>query len=690
MAGSPTQTFLEQLRQVRPGTDWRRDRPHPRLPEWRAALVEQTAAGQLSQTEQIEAEALLSRLALDPLATLSHFAALQESARSPSPAAYRMMQELVSHWGDAMATLRTHAGQDEVRSCQEQARAQLYRLAELRPKDAPAQLLLVTFLRFSTGAAAAIDHIASTGEPLPELVREYFSLLIDRVTRLPTADHLRCTFLEPLPFRAPISLDMLRFRFHRALILQALSWNRAVHPAFGDEALQAAIDGLPPADPDSELSTILRLLPLTSANDRAQALMDMMACPALWRSPVAEAPRQTLLSAAMELAPDVADQGLLTSLVARLVEYAPQSIGYWENIEWPDRLHTMVCNLAPRIRVSQRHYFSGITAFPLQKLDVVVDQYRAATVVEPTASRFTSYLDPRTVLQTCSDNVLNADAFRWEVPPPSPGASGSLMVATSADENYFKRYATSYATSLLKIGGTNRLHFHVIGRPEAVAEEFERVCRILPDTQVTLSSEPVLTNRAFYYASARFLRMEELLHRSGHDLLMTDIDLAWHARPELWVQALAEADVGLRIFDRVRHYVMQGSKEIILRYPRTKLWECTSASSIFLRQNAAGVRFAELLARVTSRHLSQFLAKPGTHWFIDQNILSAVYAHALRSENIRIGNLDEVGTPYSPFGLLTSPIQRQTYGHHWIAQKVPFMSHAVHPGEDAPATPQIT
>jgi hypothetical protein len=666
--------LLKQLREARPGTDWRRDRPHPQLPVWQAALEAGVAGGGMTPLLKLEAQALMSRLAIDPLATLQGFLEFQE--RAPSVPAYvaRMVQELVSHWGDAIASIRVRIGQQAARSCQDQAEALLHRWAQTRPADAQAQLALVTFLRASAGTPAALAHICSLSQPPAELVREYFDLLVDRALRLPDADSIQALFIEPLPFKAPISIDMLRFRFHRAVVVQNSMWSSSQNTAFGNAGLREALMRLPSVDAVRELEGVLNLLPLLSADDQAPALMSLMACPALWRSPATEAVRLMLLDAAMNLAPQVADSGLLTSLVARLIDYMPQSIRYWESPEWQRRLYSLVCQLSPQTRLAQRHYFRGISAFPLQELDVVKAEYRAATEVEPTASRFTSYLDPRSVLACRSDNILNADAVLWDQPNGTYPAGARLIVATSADENYFRRYGVGYAKSLQKVGFTDALHIHIIGRPSAVADEISQVRQILAGSDVTVSSEKPVVDRAFYYASARFLRLGAMLRRFEADILMTDIDLVWHTAPERWTGQLRDVDVGLRIFDAVRNYVMRSSGEIILRFPRTKLWECTSASSILLRNTPAALGFADLLSQVASHHLRRFLDKPGTHWFIDQNILSAVYAHVLRHENIRIGNLDAVGTPYSPFDILNDAALKQARGGHWIASPEPFAS----------------
>jgi hypothetical protein len=673
MTDKSSTTLLNQLRTARPATDWRRDSPHPGLPVWLEASAAERAAGRFSAMESMEAEALLSRLALDPLPTLLGLLQLQEASLLPPPSTYRMIQELVLHWGEAMASLKTRGGPEAAKNCQQEASKALRQFAQRHPQDEKAQLALVIFIQTSAGAMAALNHIATMNEPPPALTSEYFNIIIDRMLRRPTGEIVRHAFLEPLPFRAPISLDMLRFRFHRSIVVEALTWNRSFGTSLGDATLWSALDSLPKQDPAAELDGIFRLLPLLPLDDQAQAVIGLMSCQAIWRSPAAESSRRRLLDEAMLLVPDVRDQGIMTSLMARLIDYAPQSIAYWDDPVWPRRLHELARALSPRIRPAQRHYFNGLTAFPLQDLDRVADEYKLATKAEPTASRFTSYLDPRLVGSGSHAEILNASGFECDIPEVMDAEEGEFVVVTSADEKYFRRYAFSYAKSLRSVGYRQRLHFHIIGRPEALAEDIRRVREALPESQITLSSEPVLTNRSFYYASARFMRMKDLIRRFRCSILVTDIDVSWHTRPDLWIAPLGDADIGLRIFASVKYYVMHGTGEVILRFPRTKLWECTSASSIFVRWNEAGLRFADLLAAVTSQHLQSFLDKPGTHWFIDQNILSAVYAHVLRHDPvIQIGNLDKVGTPYGPYGMITDERLNQSYGSHWIAQKEPF------------------
>ncbi|EHL96603.1 hypothetical protein HMPREF9946_04676 [Acetobacteraceae bacterium AT-5844] len=660
--------LLRQLREARPGTDWRRDLPHPQLEELRRAVSEEIDAKRLTDTHRIEAEALLARLAVDPVASLKLFVEMQNSRPVPAPSAYRMMAELVSHWGDALSRLRGTKGAEFARQCQADVARLLKDFAAKRPDDPDAQLVYVHFLRSASGGRSALNYIATLSAPPLAVINEYFTIVIDLISRAPVPDNLRIAFAEPLPFQASVSSDMLRFRFHRATVFEALRWNRENNPAFGNAALDDALEALPDISARSELDIIFRVLSMLTAEGQAQLLVDLMACPTLWRSPAGEETRRIILERAMITAPSVRDPGLLTLLVARLVEYAPQSVFYWETPLWRAQLHELTKKLGPQVRPTQKHYFIGTTAFPIPDLDTVSSEYHLATEASPTSSRFSSYIDFRKIDPDEDINILNSKYFRIEGLHLSRRTSGPIIV-TSADVNYFRRYAIRYATSLLDSGSHMDVHFHIIGDGESVTAEINEITRILSKCRVSVSFEPILENRSFYFASARFLRLPQFIEHLKSDILLTDIDVFWHTAPEKALAPFADVDVALRIFDSVRHYIMHSSGEMILRYPRTKLWECVSASSVFVRATSAGTRFSSLLARVTSKHLQNFLQKPGTHWFIDQNILSAVYAYTLRHYEIQIGNLDAVGTPYGPYGMVEPNTMRSGQGSHWITQK---------------------
>jgi hypothetical protein len=400
----------------------------------------------------------------------------------------------------------------------------------------------------------------------------------------------------------------------------------------------------------------------------ARWLMATSSFSPLWRSivPDHESLRMKVAMGLMAIIPKIKSASVLNASISRLIVCLPQTIAYWNDSELRKLLLKLVLEQSKRLPYKIRHHHIGLAAFGVPDLDVVSREYLTIKRHSPEMG-YSTYLDFRHIAPSAKPDVLNSDSFQFDFQENSPD-DGSSVIITSSNKNYFQRYSLQFAKSLAATQSTGPIHFHIIGNTDGLEENIEAIRKVLSFKRITFSTEAVIETRPFYYASARFLRTAEWLRRFNRTIIVTDIDIGWRVAPELVNKTLLGADVGLRVLDCVRHYVMYRTHEAFLRFPRLKPWECTSANIYLVRSTPGGQRFADLLADITTQHLKRFLGKMGTHWYIDQNILTSLYAYVLRMEpSVEVVSLDSVTIPFAPHTPLHDDRLEANDGRHWIA-----------------------
>ncbi|MBH0238244.1 hypothetical protein [Methylobrevis albus] len=228
-----------------------------------------------------------------------------------------------------------------------------------------------------------------------------------------------------------------------------------------------------------------------------------------------------------------------------------------------------------------------------------------------------------------------------------PAIRAPAALVCCADAGYFRRYAAAYLASLRRHGSTMRVHFHIAATRPGIEEEARTLAE--SDGNVGLSFEtPPLTLPA-YYASMRFLRGPEFLGVVADTVILTDIDVRFRAAPEALAAAFADADLGLRMYDRVRIVrASQGEKRPIMRYPRLHPWAQINAACVVLRATPAGITAAERIARDIAQHLDHAIEAGNRAWWIDQNALFYSYRR-IAAGPCRIGNVEDAALPFGSF-----------------------------------------
>jgi hypothetical protein len=223
-----------------------------------------------------------------------------------------------------------------------------------------------------------------------------------------------------------------------------------------------------------------------------------------------------------------------------------------------------------------------------------------------------------------------------------------------ADVKYFNRYARVYCGSLRDLGSNARVHFHLSANSRAEAEQAFKAA--LGDfANVSMSSEDnslSYTRMPTYYASMRFLQAPNFLRNVASRVFLTDIDVLFREDPTAVMksQSWVNADVGFRIYDRVR--VLSQSRvpnDPIMRFPRLLPWSQVNAAFLAIFDTPRGHRIAERIADDMHRHLGRALTEADSAWWVDQNSLRMSLIAAAEDPAVQIVNIEDVGMPYGVF-----------------------------------------
>lgn len=671
-------TFLVELRKLRPSTDWRRDKAHPELAAFSATFKALDEAKLLSPVTRLEVQTRLARLAVDPIGTLDHLIAWYETASTKPYGPLQILGELAgTRWLNAVARLRDTHDSGVVSRLAAAGEAQMAAFAQRHPDNDIIQKVYARHLDQTVGTLHAIKYIENLNSKSRDIAIVNLKYIISLATKHPFSKFVDFLLQPPISRMDEISVPLALFLFDRAVIIENLKWNCGIVPTFGNADLRdklEKVDRIPePSAVLSVLADLLGFLPVEAQADHLAALRESVV---LWRSP-SEKVERTRVRLLEHMAAILQEPDLTPSSRARLlrtiVECWPQTIEFWSNAARRMELYSLV--QAQRALVRKLDYDSliGLVAFAVPHLDDVESSYAEIARANPSGCPHASYLDFRGLKMDPDARILNSETVIWsKKPSAAPSGSDRPVLITSCDVGYLRRHGVKYASTLYATRSTCDVHYHIIGNPGEAPDVLRQIEAAL-HRPITVSCEKAVTERSFYYATARFLRSPEFLRQFQRPIIVTDIDLEWNAKPELLLEQLDGSDIGLRTFDQVRYYTIDRTKEVVLRYPRLRVWEAISASCYIFKPTPNGLFFSDLLAHVSSDHLAKFIKKPGSFWVIDQHILYAAYALAVRKyPEIRFASIDSPGIPFAPYALLPDKlpvIQNEVY---WM-NKADFM-----------------
>ncbi|MFT3755790.1 MAG: hypothetical protein QM769_07545 [Pseudoxanthomonas sp.] len=208
-----------------------------------------------------------------------------------------------------------------------------------------------------------------------------------------------------------------------------------------------------------------------------------------------------------------------------------------------------------------------------------------------------------------NDSNSTEMAFRRELlidPDPQAWADAPVLVLTACDSGYLS-YAIALARSMEAFSGSHHLMIHVVNPGEDDIARLELLAESLHAITLHVSSErvslPEGQDEKAYYASARFLRMAELLESEGAvPLFALDADALALNPLTLDFSDKPEVEICLRRRDLV------GPVEDHLR---------VAAGAVWAKNSSAAAAFMKAVAD----ELTQYFREGSADWFIDQLIL---------------------------------------------------------------------
>lgn len=205
---------------------------------------------------------------------------------------------------------------------------------------------------------------------------------------------------------------------------------------------------------------------------------------------------------------------------------------------------------------------------------------------------------------------------------PDAWADGQLVVFVACDMAYLGEAIVLLRSMDLLSPGFDFL-LHLVNPSEDAIAGLENLGRELTGTRLHLSAEKVRfaspDHKKPYYASARFIRLAEVLSRSAVPMLVLDADGVFVAPIDLDFTDKAEAEICLKRRD------IEGEKEEHLQ---------VAAGAVWTRPSLAACEYFEAVA---ADLLNEFRAGSAA-WYVDQKLL-ARHLKAIVGDNPAVRNI---------------------------------------------------
>ncbi len=238
---------------------------------------------------------------------------------------------------------------------------------------------------------------------------------------------------------------------------------------------------------------------------------------------------------------------------------------------------------------------ANLAALPVEDSDGFMVLFRHALLVTgpdyPASDYFRDQL---------AANRVRLDDLKWQTPPPAEAEGDEArppVLMVSCDQVYADRFLARFLDSVDRCCQDRLVHLHLIDPasepPLPVAEPARNRLAVTWERSGSLRCSA-------WYASARFVRMAELLDHYRRPILCFDVDVALNHPPEPVEQALGEADFGC------------------FRMDRHDPGSVYQASVTAFRPSPAGIELAVLLRDLI---LSKMSIQRPLLWLIDQACL---------------------------------------------------------------------
>jgi len=239
----------------------------------------------------------------------------------------------------------------------------------------------------------------------------------------------------------------------------------------------------------------------------------------------------------------------------------------------------------------------------------------------------------------CRSVIDDAEAARWldapaDLPTPSPidwlkeTASAEFLIFLACDPSYLRLFWPGYILSVAQQATNAAVHLHIVDAgPEDAGWAVEQAGLVAPRLSISTERHAGRDARA-WYATARFVRLPEMLRHYGCPVLVTDIDAAFSRALD---PLIPDADVGLRV---KRHGF------------RAHPWQTIQAGALAVRSTPRGQAFADGLRLLG---VGSFAARARANIrFVDQNMLWAARRLLISGTDTRVA---DIGEEFLPGGL---------------------------------------
>lgn len=184
-------------------------------------------------------------------------------------------------------------------------------------------------------------------------------------------------------------------------------------------------------------------------------------------------------------------------------------------------------------------------------------------------------------------------------------ASNLPVIVCAVDSLYFKVYATNLISSL-DVFGSYGVHFHLVNPDDECFSVLDAIFRKYDRQSISISIEKSDNTAKAYYASARFLRANEILQFLRSDICILDVDISFSVAPECLFEGFRDLQCAL--------LKRNG-------YPAYLPWRSVGAGAAFFKWSKGGRQSARLVAQCINYLLSEYCGDPERCWWIDQNAL---------------------------------------------------------------------
>ena len=204
---------------------------------------------------------------------------------------------------------------------------------------------------------------------------------------------------------------------------------------------------------------------------------------------------------------------------------------------------------------------------------------------------------------------LPVGELRWV--QRAPLGAEPYVISYCCDDSYFRAFASRILASLPHDARGLTLHFHIVAPMPETHELIEALVdeARLRRLSLHVSTEATPTRDRAYFASARFVRMAELLQSFDRPLLFLDTDTEFESDPREWCKGFGPEAVNI----------------LFCKGPWSGgfvPWRAFWAGMVYVPQNRLGRRFADVVHRVLAY---LWTPEPHQNWFVDQNALYVTY-----------------------------------------------------------------